>query len=327
MSDTFQMVRWSLGDDERRKGNLWLPWRVESPDDILWKAMRRLGLEPRIRSAFQVTRPLWYGLWIQSPLTVGQCSLLRAIFTEVVRLAPSYQKRVEDFQRALVDSIDTGKPLHVELMPPGHADFGWVTTFVHCPRCKAEGPVERWQETYPEEPLECPVCGWLYSPAATYSSEQLFAETICCPSCEAVLLVRDYPDDEIRVLADCHTFGEFREELTWLQRVAEFYKRHPDRRGKIKSKLKTILDSEDPAIQEALCAGLPFSEINLPSKSEGGSSDSLSQEDREVMDYLRHNDFSLPERMKFVNDSIERLKKQLRASALVKCTRCGGQLT
>lgn len=327
MSDTIQMVCWFLGDDERRQGNLWLPWGIESPEDVLWKAVRRLGLEQRIRSAFQVTRPLWYGLWIQSPLTAGQCLLLRAMFAEAVQLAPNYQKHVEDFQRALSDSIDMGQPLHVELIPPGHVDLGWVTTFVHCPRCKAEGPVKRWQQTYAEEPLECPVCGWFYSPAATHSSErELFAETICCPSCEAVLRVRDFADDEIQVLEDRHTLGEFREEWGWLQRVAEFYTRHPDCRGKIKSKLMMILDSDDPAIQRALFAGLPFSEINLPSEDEGVPSDSWSEEDREVMDYLRHNDFSLPERMEFVSDAVERLEEQLRGSTPVKCTQCGGQL-
>ena len=123
---------------------------------------------------------------------------------------PSFGEHIEDFTRALAESAKTSEPLHVELTPPGHVDFGWVTTFVHCPRCKAEGPVERWQQTYPEEPLDCPVCGFSYQPALTHSSERgLFAETVRCPACQAVHRVRDFPDDVIQVLEDRHNFDAF----------------------------------------------------------------------------------------------------------------------
>jgi hypothetical protein len=60
---------------------------------------------------------------------------------EAARLVPSYREHVDEFTRALAKSAETGEPLRVELTPPGHVDFGWVTTFVHRPRCKAEGPV------------------------------------------------------------------------------------------------------------------------------------------------------------------------------------------
>ncbi len=85
MSDTLRTVRWSLGDDRHRSGYLWLPWGRESPEDVLWESIRRRNIEPSLRAAFQVTTPLWYGLWIDSPLTATQCALLRDLFHEAAR--------------------------------------------------------------------------------------------------------------------------------------------------------------------------------------------------------------------------------------------------
>jgi hypothetical protein len=329
MADTLQTVHWSLGDDGHRSGDMWLPQGRRSLEEVLRESIRRLGLEQRMRSAFQVTKPLWYGLWIDSPLTATQCSLLRDVLKEAARLVPSYGEQIEDFTRALADSTEIGEPLHVELAPPGHVDFGWVTTFVHCPRCKAEGPVERWQEAYSEESLGCPVCGYSYTPAATHSSErELFAETVRCQSCQAVHRVRDFPDDEIQILEDRHAFEAFNEEMSWLRRVEEFYKRHPDLESEIKPHFLMVLESRDPEVQEAMFAGTPFSEIKLRS---GGAahfdrSRAWSKDDQEVIDYLLHHHFSLPERMKFVEESIERLGLQLFQGSPVRCTGCGGQL-
>ena len=255
MSDTIQTVRWSLGTDSHLNGQFWLPeWR-ESIEDVLWESIRRLGLEERIRAAFHMTAPLWYGLWISDPLTATQCSLLHDLLTEAVRIAQA-SASTSKTSRGLAESAKTSEPLHVELTPPGHVDFGWVTTFVHCPRCKAEGPVERWQETYPEEPLDCPVCGFSYQPALTHSSEcGLFAETVRCPACQAVHRVRDFPDEVIQVLEDRHNFDASTEELGWLRRVEEFYQRHPDLEDKIKPHVLEVLESRDPGVLEAMFAG------------------------------------------------------------------------
>jgi hypothetical protein len=332
MADTLQTVHWSLGTDGRNSGELWLPEGLESHEKALWESIRRLGLEQRLRSAFQVTRPLWYGLWIDSPLTATQCSLLRDVFRETARLVPRYRRHIEDFARALADSTGTGEPLHVELTPPGHVDFGWVTTFVHCPRCKAEGPVKRWLDTYPEEPLDCPVCGSSYTPAAMYSSkEAIFAETVCCRSCGAVHRVRDFPDDEIQVLEYHHAFEAFNEEMGWLRRVQEFYERHQNLEGEVKPHFLMVLESYDPEVRETLFASTPFSDVELPSGRAAplGCSHGWSREDQDVMDYLRHHHFSLlelMERMHVIEQSIERLGYQLFQSSPVRCTECAGQL-
>jgi formylglycine-generating enzyme required for sulfatase activity len=86
------------------------------------------------------------------------------------------EKRDDDlrqFQAALRAAIDWELPLHVEMAPPGHTDLGWYTIFPHCPRCKAGAPVARWQESYPDELIECPVCGQRYSPAKTHKAERM----------------------------------------------------------------------------------------------------------------------------------------------------------
>jgi Zn ribbon nucleic-acid-binding protein len=329
MADAIQTVQWSLGAVGARRGDLWLPEGRESLEDVFWASIRRLGLEPRMQSAFQVTTPLWYGLWIDSPLSAEQCALLRDVFTEAARAVPGYREHLEEFTRALADSAETGEQMHVALSPPGHVDFGWITTFVHCPRCKAEGPVERWQEAYPDDPLECPVCGHSYIPSATYSSErELFAETVACPSCGAVHRVRDFSDNEIQILEDHHTYEASKEELGWLRRVEAFYRRHPDMEGRIKPHFLSILQSDDPDVREAMFAGTPFDEITLPPGAEPQLDPSMawSAEDLEVIEYLERHAFSLEARMRSVEESIESLGSQFLEASPVKCAGCGARL-
>jgi hypothetical protein len=329
MSDTFQAVHWSLGGVTHPSGHFFLhDWR-EPREDVLWASIRQLGLERAMRSAFQITKPLWYGLWIDSPLTLTQCSLLRELFAEVARRVPAYAKYIEEFTRALAHSIGSREPMHVGLDPPGHVDMGWVTTFVHCPRCKAEGPVERWQETYSEQPLACPVCGHIYSPAATHKMErELFAETVSCRSCGAVNRVRDFSDNAIQLLEDRHNFDGFSEEMSWLRRVEDFYRRHPELEGKIKPHVFEVLESRDPEVREAMIAGAPFDEIELPANAALSlhRSRDWSPEDEEVAQYLKHHHFSLEARKEFVAEAIERLGRPLFQSSPVKCRSCGGDL-
>ena len=45
-------------------------------DEQLWKIVQEHNLETRLRAAFPVTRPLWYGFWIESPLRRLQAELL-----------------------------------------------------------------------------------------------------------------------------------------------------------------------------------------------------------------------------------------------------------
>ena len=325
MSDTIQSVRWSLETESDTAEHMWLPPGHERPNDLFWESVRRTGIESQLRDAFQVTDPLWYGFWIDSPLSQTQCQILSTLFTDLVSLVPRYRDRLEAFIDALNRSLETAEQLHVELTPPGHVDMGWITTFVHCPRCKADGPFEPWQESYPEKSINCPTCGFSFSPAATHSTKRdYFAPSVECGRCHTSHRIKDFSEDEIQILEDHHDYREACHELAWLRRVDAFYERHPDYENQIKPHFLMVLDSDDPKVQEDMRAGVPLDEISLPAMSRSVARD-WSAEDREVIDYLRHHYFSLQPRMKGVLESIDRLKPIVATKSL-SCPSCGGKL-
>lgn len=121
-----------------------LPYSLELEEE-LWSRIRSLNLEPDLRAHFQITSPLWYGLWISSPLSVEQRSLLLSLFED--EQAPEFA-HFRDGLRL------TDIPIHVDLAPPGHASFGFYQDLPHCPRCKASPAIHR-----AETGDACCVCG------------------------------------------------------------------------------------------------------------------------------------------------------------------------
>ncbi len=95
--------------------------------------------------------------------------------------------------------------------------------------------------------------------------------------------------------------------MAGLRKVQEYYRRHPDAQGRFKSDLARLLESDDPEVTERLCAGVPFSEMQLPPDQQLVASADVG-EDAEVLEYLRHNDFALGPRMAFVASQVARLK-------------------
>jgi rubredoxin len=152
----------------------------QSPDSSeLEKSLRftidRLGLQRDVEDVVLPTNPLWFGFWAKSPLSDRVSDLIGIIFDDMIRQFLPRQSmdslRLGAFARAAKIARDRHLPLHASMTPPGHTDFGHYTIFAHCPRCKAEANIERWQRRYPMETHACHVCGWNYSPAATTSSE------------------------------------------------------------------------------------------------------------------------------------------------------------
>lgn len=176
MSDTIQVVRWSLRVDPVREGHLFPPVGRQSANGLIWQSIQRTGSEAELRRHFRVAERLWHCLWIDSPLSSDQCLLLHGLFTDVAILARRSREDMQPFLAAVHDATETGAAFNVKLAPPGHIDMGWITTFVHCPRCKAEGSFPRWRPSYPVEAVVCEVCGNSYSPAATFAMER-------CPHC------------------------------------------------------------------------------------------------------------------------------------------------
>jgi hypothetical protein len=285
-------------------------------------------LESQLHCDFQVTRPLFYGLWIDTPLLPEQASLLLAVFEDAVQHVPRLHPYFDEFIQALRQSLDCGQALHVALDPPGHVDLGWITTFVHCPRCKAEGPFARWQKSYPAEPIACPVCGRSYSPAATYhSEEELFAETVQCRGCKQTFRVRDFTSEEIRTLERWRRYRELCKELSWLDRVERFYRKHPKLEGKINPDYSSLSEITDPNVLNQIFADVPFNELPAPPPPPGlkEAMASMSADELEVVDYLRHHGFSLPHRKLFVERQVSDMIPGLE-TAEVRCSLCGGEI-
>ncbi len=162
-----------------------LQW-PESPDTEaqLQSIICRLGLELEFQECFPATRPLWYGLWVVSPVPNKTLPLLRTLLTEILaedKRDMQASGKVDHAQlrqfSTLIAAIDRSEanalPLHVELLPLGHTDFGIYTIFPHCPFCKAIARVGRWQRRYPSELHTCAVCGTKFSPAETGSAKRM----------------------------------------------------------------------------------------------------------------------------------------------------------
>ena len=119
--------------------------------------------------AFIRTTPLWYGLWINSPLSQAQLELLPRILPERLPSDPDRDRGVALLRRACERGLEYRLGLHVKLPPPGHTDLGWCTTFPHCPRCRC-GSEGRWKKVDPARRVKCRACGHGYAPALTASS-------------------------------------------------------------------------------------------------------------------------------------------------------------
>jgi hypothetical protein len=115
-------------------------------EDQMRSTLLTSGLRKSFGEVFLETRPLWYGLWVTSPLTAAQLEMMPRV------LMPAMGDGVLQFQRACGLALEHGLRLHVRMSPPGHVDFGFHTTFPHCPRCK-KGNGERWKSPGLDESL------------------------------------------------------------------------------------------------------------------------------------------------------------------------------
>src|SRR5688572_15014911 len=174
MADTIRGVVWHLEKTQdatlQLEGFLSWPWRVGFPGERQWliqllqEIVVRKELQLSLQANFEITHPMWFGLWIRSPLNISQCSLLHGllremgeqiretltaeleqkhrenpdIFTtsEVMEYKQTYDedhRNLLEFLSALKIAIAHDIPMHVALTPSGHADFGFLTTWPHCP--------------------------------------------------------------------------------------------------------------------------------------------------------------------------------------------------
>ena len=149
-------------------GSVFLHPNDPEVEAALRSAIARHRLEAAYAGAFPKTSPLWYGLWIASPLSHAQLAILGTVLPE---LPEGNLPHMAQLRHACELAIRHQIPLHARLAPPGHTDFGFNTTFAHCPRCKM-GSGERWQKQYSTNLTTCRCCGQSYVPAETASSSK-----------------------------------------------------------------------------------------------------------------------------------------------------------
>ena len=152
-------------------------------EDQLRSTLLTSGLRKTFGEVFLETRPLWYGLWVTSPVTERQMELMGKV------LSPAMGKGVVQFQRACELALEHGLRLHVRMPPPGHVDLGFHTVFPHCPRCKM-GNGARWETPYSSEETTCEACGQRYVPAETAAMKEMGREER--PELEEVLTAAEY---------------------------------------------------------------------------------------------------------------------------------------
>ncbi len=117
---------------------------------------------------------------------------------------------------------------------------------------------------------------------------------IVCRACGTRFPAKQFSEAECHSLKDLHYFDEAVEELAMLRKVEAFYARYPYAEGKINPHMFDVLDSDDPAVQEQMHAGVPFDQIELPAKIVVVP---RMAEDAEVIDYLQHHHFNLHARL------------------------------
>lgn len=125
-------------------------------------------LEPALQSAlsqaesagfyaqqFVRTEPVWYGLWLQSPLSSDRAAALSDTFQRagLDQTSDAFAELLLGLQAA----AKNGLPFHFLLYPPGRVEQGWWRRVPHCPRCQAP-----WSETTARH---CSICEYRGAPA------------------------------------------------------------------------------------------------------------------------------------------------------------------
>lgn len=137
-------------------------------EEFIQRAIVKYDID--VERYFTRTTPQWYGLWMR-PLKGEAILQLIRIVREIVE-SPGVvdSDDLNSFIRALQKAYKSGTELDFYVAPPGHFDFGFLTTFEHCPQCKAVTAEDKvWRSySYPEN-YRCRVCGHIYNPNLTGS--------------------------------------------------------------------------------------------------------------------------------------------------------------
>jgi len=305
MADTRQIVKWrlelpGLTDDISGLFNFhaYFDTTAEFADRL-----ERLGLTEVFAKAFLITNPIYYGWFIGPKLTQEQCSLLKIL---IVDLNSNERKTDHDIQRfvaALDVAISGYGLLQVALTPPGHTDFGYYTIFCHCPRCKADAGLKRWTGNYPSEPMQCNVCGFEYSPAATVDHRKMYSfQEIQCLSCLKIIKRTDFDVENQDHIEDYLRVRQFEAERRMVKLVSDFERRYP---GVKPTKYSIKCEEEGEKLPD---------DQKIP----------LSIDDKRAIIYRRSHKFNTDARAQFLEEAIDAARTK--EIPLVTCPLCNGAL-
>ena len=102
-----------------------------------------------------VTKPCWYGLWLDSPLDAEHLFVRYNVLAAAPLDDAICRLGVAELLIALNVAFNAGLRLHVRLYPPGQVDETWWRLVPHCPRCCAS-----WTQTA----ARCGVCNYVGHP-------------------------------------------------------------------------------------------------------------------------------------------------------------------
>lgn len=318
MSDFRKCVPWRLKIDgiETELSGAWSLMSGQGEEGLAAR-VESLGLSSRFAAAFPRTAPAYYGWFIDSPLNIEQATLLREIIGQISAsgVDDAYGGRTA-FEAALSVAVSVPSTLAVELSKPGHADFGVVTIYCHCPRCKAPTagmppwPDRAWRKAnpdadsvdyYPIESVDCTVCGFRYSPASTYSSRTARRrDPVECVNCHASIAMETLSEEDVSVVMDHQLKLHFIAEARTIGLVKDFMTRHGIDQGELKS-------FQDNSYLEALTAR--------------AEREQWASVDQSIIRHLDGNRYLPEPRLGFVNSRIAEIK-----DTVVMCPNCHGCL-
>jgi hypothetical protein len=101
------------------------------------ESIRDMETENYIRGAFHNVSPLWYAIWIDSPITEDRGRILLGLLTHFVEQVSHAAPHLEVFLAALRVSLESGLAMYAKLIPAGRRRDGAWKLDPHCQRCKA----------------------------------------------------------------------------------------------------------------------------------------------------------------------------------------------
>jgi hypothetical protein len=143
-------------------------------------------------------------------------------------------------------------------------------------------------------------------------------DPIVCASCGVRFPVNTITTEQRSALKEQYYYQLFDQELQMLRKVEAFYHRHPSAVGRITNPIDRAMFSTDPTIRAKLMDGVPFDKLDLPAETLPPEW-SATEEDAEIVEYLKHHNFDLQGRMGCVSEKIGELKG---AVGIVKCPSC-----